>query len=346
MTLQDIIKPFKNIWQVIFVMSIVNTGVMYFVWRDSFSSWTNFGIATIWGTTIWVSLSVGNSFIFQYLDQKFPWRNGLAVRAILTSISVGVYSASAYLIIQIIMFSLFFSHVPFMDVITNTLSSVWITVSIAFTISLTLTFVGFAKALVKNEIENERLQKEMMSYKYESLRNQINPHFLFNSFNVLIELVHENQDLAVKFIQQLSNLYRYVLDSANKELVSIEDELTFIRSFTFLLQTRFESRVIFKIDVENNEGMIIPMALQLLIENGIKHNEASSKNPLTISISREKNTIKVTNNLQRKPNQDNSLKIGLENLKERYSFFDKSIEISETETEYTVCIPILEIQKN
>lgn len=346
MTFQEIIKPFKNIWQVIFVMSIVNTLVMYYVWRDSFSSWGNFGIATIWGTTIWVSLSVGNSFIFNYLDQKFPWRRGLAIRAVLTTISVGVYSASAYLIIQIIMFSIFFSHVPFMDVILNTLGSVWITVSIAFTISFILTIIGFAKALVKNEIENERLQKEMMSYKYESLRNQINPHFLFNSFNVLIELVHENQDLAVRFIQQLSNLYRYVLDSTNKELVSIDEELEFIRSFTFLLQTRFESRVIFKIDVDNTEGMIIPMALQLLIENGIKHNEASTKNPLTISITRNKDAIVVTNNLKRKASHDTSLKIGLKNLKERYSFFDKNIDINETETEYMVCVPILKIQNN
>ena len=347
MTFQEVIKPFKNIWQVIGAMIVLNTLTMFFFWRGAFNSWENFGIATIWGTTIWVTLSVGNSFIFNYLNEKFPWRNGLGKRAILTTILVGLYSASAYLLIQVVMYSIFLTEVSFIEVVTSTFNSTWITISIAFSISLVLTFFGFAKAMVKNEVEAERLQTEMMNYKYESLRNQINPHFLFNSFNVLSELVYENQDLAVKFIRQLSDLYRYVLDSREKDLVPLQEELQFIKSFTFLLKTRFENRVEFNINIQPKENEhIVPMALQLLIENCIKHNEATSKNPLQISVVRKDEYIQVTNNLQRKQNAESSTKIGLKNLEERYTYFkSEPIKVNETENEFSVCIPVLKIEK-
>jgi sensor histidine kinase YesM len=346
MTFKSVIKPFKNIWQLIGGMVLVNTFFLLFFWKGAFNDLTSFGIATIWGTTIWIVMSVGNSFIFHYLDEVYPWTKGLGKRALLTTLAVGIYSASAYLIIQIIMFSLFYSHVSFSEVVATTFNSTWITVAIAFAISFVLTFFGFAKALVRNEVEKERLQTEMMRYKYESLRNQINPHFLFNSFNVLSELVYEDQGLAVKFIRQLSDLYRYVLDSKDKELVALSDELKFIESFTFLLKTRFENRVEFKIDITPNEDeFIIPMALQLLIENCIKHNQSSTQKPLQISVSRKGETIEVSNSLQRKIHPEESFRIGLKNLKERYAYFNnKEIQVNETETEYKVCIPILKLE--
>lgn len=345
MTFKRIIKPFKNIWQVIIAMMVLNTIFLSIFWTSAFDSWTSFGIGLVWGTSIWFTQSVGNSSIFEFLDKTHPWKNGLLKRAFLTIISVGTYSAFAYLVVQTLMYAIFFENFSFENVWDNTIQSTWITVSISYSISFILTFVGFARAMVQAEIEKERLQTEMMSYKYESLRNQINPHFLFNSFNVLSELVYENQDLAVKFIRQLSELYRYVLDAKDKELVPLSEEVEFIKSFTFLLKTRFENRVEFTIDIHPLEGEnIIPMALQLLIENCIKHNEATSKNPLLINVTRENNSIKVSNNMQRKATPEVSTKIGLANLKERYAYFEnKPIEVLETEKEYSVCVPILKI---
>ena len=322
----------------------MNTVFQLFFWKDAFNSWENFLIGTVWGSTIWLTQALGNSTIFHLLDKKFPWRNGLILRSVLTIISVGTYSAVAYLLVQICMHWLFTPDFNFSQVLGWALESTWLTLSISFSISFILTFVGFAKAMVSTEVEKERLQTEMMTYKYESLRNQVNPHFLFNSFNVLSELVYEDQGLAVKFIRQLSDLYRYVLDSKDKDLVPVAEELKFIDSFTFLLKTRFENRVSFNIDLPTNENeFIIPMALQLLIENCIKHNEATTKNPLIISVVRKNQRIVVTNNLQRKLTPPPSTKIGLENLKERYAYFDdKAIEVNETENKYSVCIPILE----
>ncbi len=343
MTFKQIIKPFKNIWQVIGAMMIMNLLFQYFFWSNAFDSWYNFTVAMFWGTTIWFTQAVGNSAVFHFLDKKFPWKKGLAKRAILTIICVGTYSSFAYFVVQFFMEALFNDDFSFLDVFNYTLRSVKLTVTISYSISFILTFIGFAKATVQSEIEKERLQTEMMTYKYESLRNQINPHFLFNSFNVLSDLVYDNQELAVKFIRQLSDLYRYVLDIKDKDLVPLSEELKFIESFTFLLKTRFENRVNFEIDVKYvTTDYIIPMALQLLIENCIKHNETTSLNPITISVKRIGDKIWVSNNIQIKKSGVESTQIGLKNLKERYAHFsDEVVDITQTKEQFSVSIPIL-----
>ena len=212
MNCKQIIHPFKNIWQVIGVMILVNLLFFRLFWPAVFDNWHNFLVGMIWGSTIWVTQSIGNSAVFHFLDQKLPWRNGMAKRAIANIVMVGTYSALAYLVVQFIMYFIFVDHATIELIWSNSIQSTYITLIISYSISFILTFIGFGKALIRSEVEKEKLNSEMMTYKYESLRNQINPHFLFNSFNVLSELVYEDQNLAVKFIRQLSDLYRYVLD--------------------------------------------------------------------------------------------------------------------------------------
>jgi sensor histidine kinase YesM len=348
MNCKQIIHPFKNIWQVIGVMMLVNVIFFRLFWPEVFDTWHNFVVGMIWGSTIWITQSIGNSAVFHFLDQKLPWRNGMLKRAIATIVSVGSYSAFAYLTVQFIMYSIFVNQATIEMIWKNSIQSTYITLAISYSISFILTFIGFGKALISSEIEKEKLNSEMMTYKYESLRNQINPHFLFNSFNVLSELVYEDQGLAVKFIRQLSDLYRYVLDAKDKDIIPLSEELKFIESFTFLLKTRFETRVNFEFNIEPKENeYIVPISLQLLIENCIKHNESTTKSPLNISISRKDQFIEVSNNLQRKSIPDVSFKIGLNNLKERYSYFnDKKIRVTETTESFSVCIPILNILEN
>lgn len=183
----------------------------------------------------------------------------------------------------------------------------------------------------------------MLAYKYESLRNQINPHFLFNSLNVLSDLVYDDQRMAVKFIQQLSDLFRYVLDSRDKELVPLREELDFINSFTFLLKTRFEEKLKIEIDVQPDpEDYIVPMTLQLLIENAVKHNEISEAFPLRISIRKTDEWLEVENNLQSKSAGDDSKKTGLKNITQQFAFFsEKPIKIITSNERYMVRVPIL-----
>ncbi|UTW66782.1 sensor histidine kinase [bacterium SCSIO 12643] len=348
MNFKQVIHPFKNIWQVIGVMVLINLVFFMFFWPAVYDSWSNFIMGMIWGSTIWLTQSVGNSAVFRFLDEKLPWRDGMLRRALATVVSVGTYSAFAYLAVQFIMFFIFVDNATVEMVWTNSIRSLSLTLAISYGISFILTFVGFGKALIRSEVEKEKLNSEMMTYKYESLRNQINPHFLFNSFNVLSELVYEDQDLAVKFIRQLSDLYRYVLDAKEKEVISLSEELKFIESFTFLLKTRFESRVNFDFEIQvQEEEYIVPMSLQLLIENCIKHNEATSKSPLNINITRQGKYIEVKNNLQRKSVPDVSFKIGLNNLKERYSYFnDQEVLVNETDDAFIVSIPIIQISEN
>ena len=182
-----------------------------------------------------------------------------------------------------------------------------------------------------------------MTYKYESLRNQINPHFLFNSLNVLSELVYDDQDLAVKFIRQLSDLFRYVLDSRDKELVPLSEELKFTESYVFLLKIRFEDKLNIKTEIEaQTSDYLIPMTLQLLIENAVKHNEISAAFPLTISIRRKNGFLEVENNLQPKEVGEDSRKTGLKNLIQQYAFFSgHPIEILPSAHVFLVCVPIL-----
>ena len=217
------------------------------------------------------------------------------------------------------------------------------TILISFVISLIFYALGFFREWKQSFIQAEKLKVEMLAYKYESLRNQINPHFLFNSLNVLSDLVYDDQSMAVRFIRQMSDLFRYVLDSRDKELVPLKDELEFIRSYTFMLKTRFEEKLKIDIDVQANpEDYIVPMTLQLLIENAVKHNEVSEAYPLRILIRKSGDFLEVENNLQPKSVGDDSKKTGLKNITQQFAFFsEKPIKIITSDERYLVRVPIL-----
>lgn len=196
------------------------------------------------------------------------------------------------------------------------------------------------KAAIVNE---EKLKAEMMSYKYESLKNQVNPHFLFNSFNVLLNLVDQDQETAKEFIRKLSQLYRNVLEVGDNELIPLKDELEFIQSYIFLLKIRFEEKLQVAIDLPlQDSDMVVPMVLQTLIENAVKHNAASRDVPLKIRIFRDNDRIFVINNLNTIQLMEKSSQKGLKNIQQRYAFFsDEQMETIQTSDEFRVSIPIL-----
>jgi LytS/YehU family sensor histidine kinase len=140
---------------------------------------------------------------------------------------------------------------------------------------------------------------------YEALKNQVNPHFLFNSLNALSSLIYENPGKAVEFINRLSDVYRYVLDSKDKEAVPLSEELTFVRSYLFLLKARFENNLVAETNISEEKGYVPPMALQMLIENAVKHNEISDEHPLKISVFEKDQYIYVKNNVQLKVRMNN-----------------------------------------
>ncbi|MBL3654523.1 sensor histidine kinase [Fulvivirga sediminis] len=196
------------------------------------------------------------------------------------------------------------------------------------------------------QLEAERLKKQNIEARFQTLRNQINPHFLFNSFNVLSTLVYKDADVSAKFIEQLSNVYRYILYNQDNKIVTIQDELAFIESYIYLLKIRFKDNIIIKksIGAQVRDKYIAPAALQLLIENAIKHNVVSRAEPLNIRIYNSENHLVVENNIQLKEVKEESTGIGLRNIQERYDYLsaDNPMVIEQTDI-FKVKIPIIEV---
>jgi LytS/YehU family sensor histidine kinase len=195
----------------------------------------------------------------------------------------------------------------------------------------------------KVRLEIEKLKKENLEVQLMALKQQISPHFLFNSLSTLQTIVTDES--SIEFILKLSEVYRYLLSFNQNNLVSLKEELDFIQAYIYILKERFEKALLFSIAVEEKflQMQIPPLVLQLVVENAIKHNVVSFGDPLVISISiEEEECIVVTNNLQLKSSVESTTKIGLENIKKRYYLLSKKeIEIRITADQFIVKLPLL-----
>ncbi|HOY05928.1 MAG TPA: histidine kinase [Saprospiraceae bacterium] len=192
--------------------------------------------------------------------------------------------------------------------------------------------------------EAEHLEKLQLESQFQSLQSQLNPHFLFNSFNVLSSLITENPRKAEDFVDELSNVYRYLLRANEQELARVADELRFIRSYFHLLKTRHDTGIDLKISVdpEFQDRKLPALTLQILVENAVKHNEISPEKPLSINIGAAGNALWVTNNLQRKNARLLSNRIGLDNLRERYQLLNQNgFEVQDDGRTFTVVLPFV-----
>ncbi len=189
------------------------------------------------------------------------------------------------------------------------------------------------------------LQKTNLQSQFEVLKQQVNPHFLFNSLNVLASLIKVDPDLAESFTEKLSKVYRYVLENKEKDMVSLSTEIDFINSYIFLLNIRFKGKIFVKINLEDikPEMMILPMALQILVENAIKHNTFSRTEPLHIDISVDSdNFLVVTNNLRLRESYVQSTGIGLTNIQNRYKLItDKEPFFEKADKRFIARIPLI-----
>jgi hypothetical protein len=200
----------------------------------------------------------------------------------------------------------------------------------------------------KNSVKQESTKQEIVAKtetaKFESLKNQLDPHFLFNSLNVLTSLIGENPKQAERFTTKLSKVYRYVLEQRNKDLVPIEEELKFAKTYMELLGMRFEEAVQFNIPdtISNNELKIVPLSLQLLLENAVKHNVVSTYKPLIINIYEEGHYLIIANNVNPKQAIGKSTKVGLQNIADRYGLItDKGVKIENNNKTFKVSLPLL-----
>lgn len=191
----------------------------------------------------------------------------------------------------------------------------------------------------------EQMQKELLVSRYESLKNQVNPHFLFNSFSVLASLIQQDKNLATDFLTQLSKMYRYMLDNKETELVSLDKEIDFLNSYIFLLKTRHEDNIKINLDIDLNksEFYVPTLSLQMLIENAVKHNKFTSEDPLRIEIYNEgMEYLVIRNKVNRKNVAGTTTKVGLENIKKRYDYqSEKKVVVAHDNEHFTVKLPKL-----
>ncbi len=299
-----------------------------------------------------VVLSVLNTFLLWHMDKgiiiyfrkKLPDHSDYAKRLFL---QLSIISIATYLTLDTILFLL--SMLP--DIYLPPNAPAWSEILAgAFTIiAIVLAFYEamYFFDLWKIELlENEKLKTANTKAQLDVLKNQVNPHFLFNSFNTLVSIIPEEPDIAVKFTTELSNFYRHILTFKDKELISLEQELECIDSYIYLLKIRFQDNLIIdkKITRSYPNHFIVPLSMQILVENAIKHNIISQSKPLTISIFMENDHICIENNYQEK-RETTSTHTGLSNIQNRYKLLvEKEIKIQKNNEAFKVCLPLIKAQ--
>lgn len=294
---------------------------------------TNAGISTI----MWMVMWIGNSELTHFLSKHLSWVEFPVKRLVVGVITTIIFTVSvALVLLKLYEYS--------RGIRINSYSNfVLISLIITFLISFFLHGREFLLQWKKSAVEAERYQKESLAANYESLKAQVNPHFLFNSLNVLTNLVNTDQSKAVLFIRKMSEVYRYLLDTRNQELVTLSDEMAFTNSYIFLQQIRFGDNLIIQNEVGESKGNVVPLAVQMLIENAIKHNEISKDHPLEIKIKREGGFICVENKIKLRSNPlESNSGVGLENIKKRYEFLSKEkVDVIQSDGRFIVRVPLL-----
>ncbi|TCP25699.1 histidine kinase [Tenacibaculum skagerrakense] len=293
-------------------------------------------------------LGLGNGIINEFLNDKWDW-----VRETNSRVWAGIIATVIYTTVGVFVIH----YIQYVLVLDNEFSVLFIERMLyvhLFAIVLSLGVAAFfhAKGFMiewKKTMNQETTQQQIVAKtetaKFETLKSQIDPHFLFNSLNVLTSLIGENPIQAEKFTTKLSKVYRYVLEQRNKELIPISEELQFAKTYMELLQMRFEDALEFELPtaVSNNDLKIVPLSLQLLLENAVKHNVVSSSKPLRISIFEEDGYLKIQNTINPKEAiGKKSTKVGLQNIADRYGLIsDEEVHIENNNKTFTVSLPLL-----
>lgn len=286
----------------------------------------------------------GACLIIFYFRRKFPEISKVQKRLFFTSLAIIVWMSIGGLPIKLI-----FHISTFEDLLKPSEHTEFLPFNFvaATVISLGYEAFYFFEKWKEQFRVNEQLKNQQVRTQYEVLQNQMSPHFLFNSLNTLASIIPDDPDSAVSFTEHLSEVYRYILKNKDRELVSLEEEVDFVKSYLFLLRIRYPDNLTFTvaIDEQYNSLTIPPLTLQMLVENAIKHNVVSKSKPLQIDIYIENGkSIIVKNNLQRKESPEKSTKTGLENIRKRYSILgNREIDVITSAANFMVAVPLIDL---
>ena len=294
---------------------------------------------SIWQLYAFV-LGFSNTYFFNWMETKSWNQNNTIKRIVFGILGSTLITLIGLFFLRLTVIVVFYG-MPFEKFIVN---QSWENYSFGFYITLIIFsifhIIYFYNQYQKNRIKEQKVIAGAASAKFDALKNQLDPHFLFNSLNVLTSLIEENPKNAQKFTTSLSKVYRYVLEQKSKELITVDEELAFAKTYMSLLKMRFEDSIIFEIpdQASNPESKVVPLSLQLLLENAVKHNIVTSGKPLHIKIYESDGALVVENNLQPKQIVKKSSGVGLENIKQRYSLLSKrTVQINQNDKLFYGC---------
>ena len=292
-------------------------------------------------------IGFGNGFLNDYLNTKWDWITQTKQRVTAGIIGTIIYTIPVVLGINYLLWIVIGGADVAMFFSGSSLFIHLFYIIISFGVSSFLHAKAFMtnwKIAMTQESTKQEIVAKTETAKFESLKSQLDPHFLFNSLNVLTSLIGENPYKAEKFTTQLSKVYRYVLEQRNKDLIPVLEEIKFANTYMELLGMRFEDAVKFEIpsSITNKNLKIVPLSLQLLLENAVKHNVVSSSKPLTIRIYEQDNYLIIENNINPKQAIGQGTKVGLRNIADRYGLItDKNVIIENNNKIFKVSLPLL-----
>lgn len=274
------------------------------------------------------------------LDKFISWRNNFLVRFLVGFLANTIVTLSIVALSSIYL------------VVANPEAT--LKVSILFIISIFIyeIFYGWFysyRYYAITQVEGIRSERWQLELQFESLKNQISPHYLFNCLNTISSLLYKDSQMAEEFIRRMSDTFKYVLSNQKQQLVPVRQEIEFVKAYYYLLQVRYEHHLKLEINIPKSvlDTPIPPLTLQILVENAVKHNQISKEQPLLVYISAKDNThiiVTSTKTTQIKPSH--SFKIGLENIRNRYEFFSTDKIVIKDEDRFTVQLPVLRMQKD
>ena len=298
-----------------------------------------------WILAVLALLIIGNGFISMLFDKKLPWLK-FGSRRLFSHLTFGILYSLIIINLAYFVFKWALTNEPpttSQIVVTNAYGLVLFIP--AFSVYFSMYFLRHWQ---KSVLETEKFKKETLKFELDNLKSHLDPHFLFNNLNILSSLIDTSKEESKRFLDKFADVYRSLLKTKDEDLIAIEDELEFINAYIYLLKTRFEENIVFNIEIDKSVRfmMIPPLTIQLMIENAIKHNVASEKKPLSITVEAKGNRLKVCNNLNERPKYpgqpDGS---GIKNIKRRYSYFtDEQVIINKTDNEFCITVPILEVE--
>lgn len=335
----------KLIWQVpAFILLLIAMGnlIMLIILRGEAFTYQMFLYTSINSALVGGTFMIALTAMVVALDRKLPWLHFPLKRLIVQTLVTIVLSLT--IIVVVILLNGLFMHEQITTGYFLERGSFMVKIAFSFIVvgSLGSNAMLFFKNWKEAAVQQEKLKREQLALQYETLKSQVNPHFLFNNLNSLTSLISTNPEKAIDFVKKLSEVYRYVLDQKNNELVDLDTELKFLESYVYLQKIRFETNLDVQIDVNPMNYKVIPLSVQMLVENAIKHNEISDKKPLQIRIfTTDDQFLVVENRLQKKTGSEGS-GTGIQNISDRYKFFtDRSMSITFNLERFRVSIPLL-----